>query len=145
MPLPFAQIQPFAPSTQVAFISFLGIVLLLLGIWAHFRRRPPIDVDLAKLASAIEALQGTVAKLTERTDSQAHHATEIEALQKEITGLRIAREADVAAQRSYTQRTTREIFERIEGVERAVATNFQSVERALGRIEGQLTRPGAGG
>lgn len=143
LPVPFlAEFTPLSAPAQLAIFSLILVASLGTNIWFNVRasrRKPTIDVDLVKLASQIETLAAGFSRLSAAVERSANHASEIKTLQREVQDLRRARDEDQGRQRSYTQKTTRELFERMEAGERAMAKNFQSVERSLGRIEGQLT------
>lgn len=134
-----AEFTPLPPSAQLAFVSLLTVVVTLASLWSMLRRRPPLDAQIAKFEATIAGLTESVDKLTEAQEAAAGHSAEISALKDRVAALETQREADADAAREDLRRTTRELFDRIEGVEKAVATNFQAVERALGRLEGQIT------
>jgi hypothetical protein len=114
----FANFSPISTELQSALwfigggtVSFIGAVLAVL---IYFKRNPPLDAQLADFKASISDLDEEVARLREQ------------------------REEDQKNQRAYTQRTTRELFDRIERVESSISENFRSLERALGRLEGEL-------
>lgn len=140
--LVLASFTPLSPGAQLALYAVFTVVVGGSTLWANIRagrRKPTVDVDLVKLAASIEHLQKTVDTLATTAERHASHASEIAGLKRELDDLRKLREADAASHRGWGAKTTREIFDRIEAVEKSVAANFQSVERALGRIEGQLS------
>lgn len=134
-----AQFAPLSPTAQLAIVSVLSVALTITLIYTALRRKPPLDVDLTKLASTADQLTQTVGELKDTLEQYAGHSARISALEKECATLRSELDREISAQRAYTAKTSREIFERIERVEQSVAQNFQSVERALGRVEGMLS------
>lgn len=133
-----AEFTPLAPSTQIAIVSLLGVVVTLVSLWSMLRRRPPLDAHLAKFEAALEGLRASVDELTEAQKAAAEHSAEIRALKQRVATLEQLRDMDAKAQRDDMRTNTRELFQRIESVEQTVAKNFQLVERALGKVEGQL-------
>ena len=131
-----ADIAPLPPEFQLGLISLVGVLALVAIILGVFRRHPPLDTDLATLRLAIQGLQKSVDALTSAEKLYAQHITEIANLQEKVKSLEARRELDQAAQRTYTRETTREIFERLEAINKSFATNVQNFERAMGRIEG---------
>lgn len=138
LPATLAEFVPLSPSAQWAIISILSVVLTVVLIWSNVRRRPPLDTELVKLQVAIEALNKSVGELTETQRAHASHGSEIEKLQEEVHLLRSYREEDLRSQREYTRMSGERVFKRIDELDLAVNRNFQSVERALGQLEGQI-------
>jgi cell division protein FtsL len=138
LPLPFAQFTPLSPAAQLAIVSVLAVAVALVTLWAHLRRKPPLDSELLKLHTAIESLQKSVEGLDATAKKHADHNVEIAGLKEKVRLLEVAREADLAAQRKYTRETTHEIFEKLDELKTAVGNNFQRVERAIGQLEGKI-------
>lgn len=138
LPAALANFTPVSASAQVTILSLLSVMLIVLNIVAHFRRKPPLDSELTKLNITIEGLKGSVDNLTKAHQQHVSHAEAIETLQREVAELRGHREKDLADQRKYTRESTERIFKRIDEVDSSVATNFQAVERALGQLEGRV-------
>jgi chromosome segregation ATPase len=137
--LPIADFTPLSPSAQVAVVSVLGVIAVVVGIWVAVRRRPPLDTELEKLNSAIAGLQKAVDALTKTAGEHAHHATEIQALKSKVTTLEEHREKDLHAQRTYTRESTQRIFDRLDELKDSFNSNFQAVERAMGQLEGKVS------
>lgn len=133
-----ASLAPISTEWQAGLISVLAGLALILSILAHFRRRPPLDSELTKIHSAVETLRKAVETLDETAKSHAAHGTEIGALQDKVRRLETQREIDLANQRKYTRETTHEIFEKLDALKSSVSSNFQEMERSLGKIEGKL-------
>lgn len=147
--LPLAEFTPLDPKFQVNVMSVLGIVGVIAGLWAMFRRRPPVDVDLVRLHTSIEALEKAVDALTVAHKRHEAHENKLSELDSKVRHLEQLRESDAHAHRSYMAKTTREIFERIESEARitqdkldalmvSISTNLQKVERGLGNVEGAM-------
>ena len=119
--LPLADFTPLSAQAQLAVVSLLAVLLIVLNILAHLRRKPPLDAELVKMNGAIEGLQSSFNGLAEKVRSLEEH-----------------RERDLAAQRTYTRETTREIFLKIDELKDSSATNFKIVERAIGQLEGKI-------
>ncbi len=120
---------------------FLGMLVLGLftlvaladkvdGFFQRRRRQPTVDVDLSKLTASIDLLT----QLNKRNEER-------------MTILEQKLERDISTQRSYTAKSSKDIFDRIEGVRAEINTRFdrlqtsltqnvQTIERAIGRIEG---------
>jgi predicted nucleic acid-binding Zn-ribbon protein len=135
---PLAEFAPLPPAAQWAIVSLLSVALTLVLIYNALRRKPPLDAELVKLQSAIESLQKSVDDLTETQKAHATHASEIAELQRKVTALEQHREEDARAQRTYTRESGQRIFVKIDELSASVAQNFQSVERAIGQLEGQV-------
>lgn len=133
-----AQFTPIPPGTQLTMVSLLAAVLMVLNILQIVRRKPPLDTELAKIHGAVQSLQASVQKLDGTVGAHASHSSKIESLEKQVRDLELKRETDLAAQRKYTRETTHEIFEKIDGLRMSLNGNLQSVERAMGRIEGEV-------
>jgi hypothetical protein len=146
---PLAEFTPLDAKFQVNVMSVLGIVGVIAGIWAMFRRRPPVDVDLVRLHTSIESLEKAVDALTiahKRHEAHENKLAELDAKVRHLEGLR---ETDAHAHRSYMAKTTRELFERIESEGRitqdkldaltaSLGENMQRMERGLGNVEGTM-------
>lgn len=102
------------------------------------RRQPSLDVDLVGLQSAIKSLTSAVDELKAARADHNGHKERIAALEQRCEALDKEANATASAQRSHLAKLTREFFERIEGVEKTMAKNFQDVERGMGRVEGAL-------
>lgn len=139
MPLLLAEFSPLSPSAQLAIVSILSLLLIVLSIRAMIRRDPSLDTHLAKFEASIATLTKSVNELTESQKLAADHSTRIRALESEAVAIRAAHTQCSMAHRSDQTRVTREWFDRIEKVESGMAKNFQTIEGAIGRIEGQLT------
>lgn len=137
-PFSAANIAPISPEWQLGLLSVLGILFLVLSILGHFKRKPPVDSQLVALNTTIEGLKDAVEKLTATQATHASHSSEIQKLQDEVKELRAHREADLRSQREYTRQSGERIFSRIDELDRSVNNNFQSVERAIGNLEGRL-------
>jgi chromosome segregation ATPase len=133
-----ADFTPLSASAQVAIVSLLAVLLIVLNILALLRRKPPLDTELVKLNSAIDGLQKSVDSLNATAKEHADHDAEITALKEKVRTLESARETDLQAQRKYTRETTHEIFEKLDELKDSVNANFQSVERAMGQLEGKV-------
>lgn len=138
LPAPVAQISPLSPEFQLGLISLLGVAVLVQSLVAAFRRKPPVGEDLVQLRTSIDSLKKSVELLTLAHEKHVAHSAEITALQKEVDRLKTQREEDQRSARSYTAQSNQRIFERIDELAETVAANFQSVERAIGKVEGQL-------
>jgi chromosome segregation ATPase len=138
MPLFLADFAPLSPGAQWAIISLLGVALTLVLIWSALRRQPPLDSELVSLRGSIEALQKSVSSLEETFEKVATHATEIETLQEKVRSLEQHREDDQRSNRTYTRESGERIFKKLDELKDSVAANFQSVERAIGQLEGQV-------
>lgn len=93
---------------------------------------------MVKLQASIDGLNKSVGELTETQRAHASHGSEISKLQEDVRELRKNREEDLRAQREYTRQSGERVFKRIDEMESSVNKNFQSVERALGQLEGQI-------
>ena len=133
-----ADFTPLSPQAQLAVISVLAVTLLVLAILSHVRRKPPLDSELVKLALAIEGLQKSVDVLTDAERIHATHAVEISSLQDKVRELEGHREEDQKSNRTYTRETTREIFLKLDELKDSVNSNFRTVERAIGQLEGKV-------
>lgn len=138
MLLPLAEFSPLSGSAQWAIVSILSVALICVSLWVLLRRQPPLDAHLAKFEATIAGLTDSVNKLTEAQEAAAGHAAEIRTLKERVATLEQLRDTDAKAQREDMSTNTRQLFDRIDGVEKAVAMNFQAVERALGRLEGRI-------
>jgi len=104
------------------------------------RRKPSVDVDLVGLQASIVTLNKTVEKIEKAQAEHNGHKERLAALEKKTEELDKEAAETAAAQRRHLQKLTQEIFQRIEGVESTLASNFKELERGLGRVEGQLTQ-----
>ena len=102
------------------------------------KRSPSVDVDLVGLSTAITTLTQTVEELKAAKDHHNGHKERIAALETKCTELKSQLDREISTQRSYVAKTSKDIFDRIESVEKSVSKNFQEVERGLGRVEGSL-------
>jgi hypothetical protein len=111
------------------------------------RRKPSLDVDLVGLQSSINTLNTTVADLKLAKDNHNGHRERIIALETRCAELKTQLEHEIASQRSFQARNTREIFERIEADSKALQASigalsstinkeFITLYRALGKVEG---------
>lgn len=121
-----------------AIITAVTVVDRIDSILARRRRQPSVDVDLVGLQAAITTLTESVDELKAARADHSGHKERISALEEKCRALDTEATAAAAAQRSYQAKLTREWFERIEGVEKTMAKNFQDVERGMGRVEGAL-------
>jgi uncharacterized protein YydD (DUF2326 family) len=137
-PSVLAEFAPLTPAAQMALVSLLGVIATLVIIWSAIRRKPPVGEDLVQLRGSIDALNRSVESLTKAHDRHASHAAEIETLKKEVLQLQRQREDDQRSTRAYVAQSNQRIFERIDELANSTAKNFQTVERAIGRIEGKL-------
>ncbi|WP_043585310.1 hypothetical protein [Geminisphaera colitermitum] len=109
------------------FLGMLVVGLLTLvtladkvdGFIQRRRRQPPVDVDLGRVTSSIAALTELVRKNEER-----------------IARLEEKHEEAFAAQRSYSAKSNREIFDTIRALSDTVSNNFRQVENSLGNLKG---------
>lgn len=144
-----AEFTPLSPTAQLAIVSLLGVAVALLTIRSLVRRTPPLDSHLTKFEAAIATLTKAVDDLTEAQRSASSHSTRIATLEKECSILR--QELDkkltdqredfdkkLTAQHEAGDESIHEVYLRIENIELSNSKNFQSIERALGRIEGAL-------
>lgn len=122
-----AEFTPLSPSAQLAIFSLLTVVVTLVSLWSMLRRRPPLDAQIARFEAAIEGLNRSVADLAEAQRQASSHGFRIDAIERNCAACRIE-----------TNRALKDVYDRIESVESSMGENFQSVERALGRIEGQI-------
>lgn len=157
--LPFlAEFTPFDSAFQVNIYSLIALLAALGGLWALVRRKPPLDTQISKLETAIDSLQTSVDGLTAEQKNHSAHEAKIQELQTKVRLLENHRETDAHAQRGYIQKSTQEIFVRIESHVRTTndqltaltakthaeilditatfAENVQRIERAVGQIEG---------
>ena len=145
----FASFTPIDAGFQLNVMSVLGVVGVIAGLWAVFRRRPPVDVDLVRLHTSIQSLEKAVDALTIAHKRHEAHENKLAELDSKLRHLESLRESDAHTQRSYMAKTTREIFDRIESESRVtqdkldtlthtVAENMQRVERGLGNVEGAM-------
>ncbi|WP_043588956.1 hypothetical protein [Geminisphaera colitermitum] len=111
-----SQPTPLTSEFQTGLISSLSIAALALSVWAYFRRRPPVDADLSRIEADLKALKEQHAALVEKQDREA------------------------AEQRKQTDDLINGVYKRIEAVQSSFNRNFQTMERALGRIEGAIER-----
>ncbi len=102
------------------------------------RRQPSVDVDLKALETSISTLTTTVDALVKAKDDHTGHKERIIALEARAAELKAQLEREIATQRSYVAKTSKEIFQRIDDVQSTVANNFKEVERGLGKVEGSL-------
>lgn len=118
------------------------------------RRQPSLDVDLVSLQGSITTLNASVADLKAAKDNHNGHRERIAALearcteQKELCEhLKAQLEREIAAQRSFQAKNTREIFDRIEAdgkdlrasitiLGSTINKEFNTLYRALGKVEG---------
>lgn len=134
-----ANLKPLSPEIQTSLFTIGGVLMGVVAVLIYFRRNPPLEAQLAAFRAAIATLQKSVDQLATSARAHATHAAEIADLQQEVNKLRSQRDADQQTQRSYIAKNTRELHERIGAVEASINRNFQTLERALGRIEGQIT------
>lgn len=142
LPQIVAQFTPLTPAAQLTIVSILAVAVALVTLWAHLRRKPPLDTELVKLHAAIAGLEKSVIQLSETAREHSDHNAEIRALKDKVRILEVAREGDLAAQRKYTRETTHEIFEKLDELKSSVSSNFQKVERAIGQLEGKIEARG---
>jgi predicted nucleic acid-binding Zn-ribbon protein len=142
LPTVVAQFAPLSPAAQLAVVSLLGVIATLVIIWSAIRRKPPVGEDLVQLRGSIDALNRSVETLTKAHERHASHASEIETLKKEVLQLQRQREDDQKSTRAYVAQSNQRIFERIDELADSMSKNSQSVERAIGRIEGKLDAVG---
>lgn len=142
MLLPLAEFSPLSPSAQIAVVSLLSVALICVSIWAMVRRQPPLDAQIARFEATIDTLRKAVDELTEAQRGAASHSARIAQLENECAELRSALDRRLTEQRRDTDESITKLYLRIESFEKAVAMNFQTVERSLGRIEGQLAGKG---
>lgn len=133
-----AEFTPLSPTAQLAIVSLLGVAVALLTIRSLVRRTPPLDAHLTKFESAIATLTKAVDDLTEANRAAANHSTRIATLERECSALRTELDRKLTDQHVATDKSIREVYLRIESIELSNSKNFQSIERALGRIEGAL-------
>lgn len=125
-------------------VIFGGIVTLVVAangidsMLERRRRRPSVDVDLSGLQSAIKTLTASVDELKAARADHNGHKERIAALEEQCRKLDAEAATYASTQRSYLAKLTRDFFDRIEGVEKTMAQNFQTVERGVGRVEGAL-------
>lgn len=136
--LPLAEFAPISADFQLNVWNVMLFLSSLATLWAAIRRKPTLDSHLSKFESAIDTLRRSVDELTEAQRASADHDARIRQLEIAAGDLRRSHDTCAHAHRADQQRVTREWFDRIEGVEKTVASNFQTMERALGRIEGEL-------
>ncbi|HLP02128.1 MAG TPA: hypothetical protein VK163_08885 [Opitutaceae bacterium] len=137
-----AEFTPLSPSAQLAVVSLLVVAATLLSIWNMVRRRPPLDAQIARFEATIDTLRKAVDELTEAQRAAASHSSRISQLESECAELRSALDRRLSDQRRDTDGSITKLYLRIESFEKAVTGNFQTVERSLGRIEGQLAGKG---
>ncbi|MBI5770896.1 MAG: hypothetical protein HZA93_24170 [Verrucomicrobia bacterium] len=155
-----ADFTPLSADFQVNVWNLVSLLIALGTLWAFGRRKPPLDAQLVRLETSIEALNRNMADLATAQKQAAGHELEIAALKDKVRNLEARRDEDLRAQRTYTRETTRELFEkmesnaritqdrldalandfaaRIETLSQSLSENIQSVERGLGRLEGQM-------
>jgi predicted nucleic acid-binding Zn-ribbon protein len=133
-----AEITPISAQWQTGLLSLLAIVALVLAIQAHFRRKPPIDTELVKIHASVEHLSSAAIKLDQWVTEITKHAGKIETLEGKVNALESHRESDIAQQREYVEKVSREIFGQVRSAVESFNANIQQVERALGILEGQL-------
>jgi hypothetical protein len=111
------------------------------------RRQPSVDVDLVGLSAAIKTLTASVEELKTAKDNHSGHRERIAALETRCAELKTQLEREIATQRSYIAKNTHEIFERIEAdsketrtaigtLTKTINTEFNTLYRALGKVEG---------
>lgn len=140
MLLPLAEFAPISADFQLNVWNVLLFLSTLGTLWAAIRRKPPLDARLTEFSSSISGLKASVDKLTKAQEEAAGHAARIAQLERECSTLRTEIERKTTEQRKATDESMHDLYLRIEGFETATARNFQTVERSLGRIEGQLNR-----
>lgn len=133
-----AEFTPLSNSAQMAVVSLLILVSLLLTIWSLTRRHPPLDAHLTKFEGSIATLTKAVDELTKAQRAAADHSTRIAQLERECSALRLELDEKITDQRDATDEGIQRVYLRIESLEQSVSRNFQTIERSLGRIEGEL-------
>jgi hypothetical protein len=131
---------PASPDPMFLGMLVLGLFTLVSladkvdSFFQRRRRQPPVDVDLGKLTASIDLLT----QLNKRNEER-------------MTAIEQKLERDIATQRAYTAKSSKDIFDRIEGVrleintrfdglQQTLAQNVQTMERAIGRVEGSSSR-----
>ncbi len=138
MLLPLAEFSPLSADFQLNIWNVLLFVSTLATLWAAIRRKPPLDARLTEFSASIAGLKGSVDKLTKAQEDAAGHAARIAQLERECGELRAEIDRKTTEQRQSTDESMHDLYLRIEGFESATARNFQTIERSLGRIEGEL-------
>lgn len=151
----------FSPQNPAFLVGVVGVILSVfyavdkIDAFAQRRKRQPsLDVDLVSLQSAITTLTASVADLKAAKDSHNGHKERIAALEArcaeqraQCEDLKGQLEREIASQRSFQAKNTREIFERIEADAKDLRTSiatlgttinkeFNTLYRALGKVEG---------
>jgi hypothetical protein len=122
-----------------AIITTVTVLEKIDAIVQRRKRQPSVDVDLVGLQAAIKTLTSSVDELKAARADHVGHRERIVALEEKCRSLDAEANAAAASQRSHLAKLTRELYERIENVEKTVALNFKEVERGLGRVEGALS------
>lgn len=136
--LPLAEFAPISADFQLNVWNVMLFLSSLATLWAAIRRKPTLDSHLSKFESAIDTLRRSVDELTEAQRASADHDARIRQLEITAGDLRRSHDSCSLSHRADQQRVTREWFDRIEKVENGMSKNFQTMEGAIGRIEGQL-------
>jgi regulator of replication initiation timing len=136
--LPELVAGPLSSGFQTDILSLIAVIGALVAIWAVFRRKPPIDSELVKLQLSIENLQQAVTDLVANQRLCGAHRTETADLKRRLGELETRRESDSHAQRTYTRESAHDIFSKLDATKDALAVNIQAVERAVGRVEGEM-------
>jgi hypothetical protein len=123
---------------QLDLLNLIAIIGALVALWVALRRKPPLDSELVKLETAIEGLQGAVSELTVSSKLCSSHRTETADLKRRMGELESKREIDLHAQRTYTRESAHDIFAKLDATKDALGINIQAVERAMGRVEGEM-------
>ena len=100
----------------VTLCTLLGGAYCVVSIWDKVRRKPTIEQTLSGFISREEYRQN------------------ISEIRDDIARI----ENDLKTQRSYTAKTTREIFDELRKINASLNKELQGMNRSLGEIEGKL-------
>ncbi len=130
--------SPISRGFQLDLFNLLAVLGALVAIWAATRRKPPLDAELVKLQFSIDGLQQSVADLANNQKLCGAHRTETADLKRRLGEIETKRDVDLQAQRTYTRDSAHDIFAKLDATKDALGVNIQAVERAMGRVEGEM-------